>query len=145
MKILSLLFLTIFLGKGCEKDKTTAIKDTMIEYTANTRGFYQNIIVRNQEAFITHDRSGKTTPQLVKITDEVWKTMIADFQKINLEKMPTLKSPTNKRFYDGAAIGTLKITHEGKIYESQSFDHGNPPAEIEKIVTLVTALVKKEE
>ena len=45
MKIISLLFLTIFLGKGCNAEQKQDIETAVIEYTATTRGFFQKIIV----------------------------------------------------------------------------------------------------
>jgi hypothetical protein len=42
-----------------------------------------------------------------------------------------LKIPTEKRFYDGAAIANLKIIYKG-VNETPSFDHGSPPYEIKK-------------
>ena len=65
--------------------------------------------------------------------------MVNEFQAINLDEIQNLKSPTEKRFYDGAAIGTLRITYEGKLYETQAFDHGNPPLEIEKFVNKIVS------
>ena len=39
MKLLSLLFLTIFLGKGCDAEQKQDVESAIIEYTATTRGF----------------------------------------------------------------------------------------------------------
>ena len=39
-------------------------------------------------------------------------------------------------------IADWKITKQGKTYESQSFDHGYPPAETEKIVNKILSFVK---
>jgi tripartite-type tricarboxylate transporter receptor subunit TctC len=48
-----------------------------------------------------------------------------------------------RRFFaDGAAIANLKITKQGKTFESQSFDHGYPPVEIEKVVNKMLSFVK---
>jgi hypothetical protein len=62
-----------------------------------------------------------------------------------LEELPKLKYPTQKRFYDGAAIANLKIRYQDKDYETVDFDHGFPPAEIEKIVNKIVSLAKTEE
>jgi hypothetical protein len=50
------------------------------------------------------------------------------------ESVPTLKAPTEKRFYDGAAMANIHITKSGNTYSSETFDHGFPPASIEKFV-----------
>ena len=71
--------------------------------------------------------------------------MIGYFEKIELDKMPTLKDPTQKRFYDGAAIANLKDTlSKIKTMKQLDFDHGFPPAEIEKLVNKIVSLAKKK-
>jgi hypothetical protein len=139
MKVLSLLFIVIFLGKSCEDEKQQDLQNTVIEYVANTRGFYTKIIVQNQTATVSKDRNGNDNAKPVKISDADWKALVSAFQNVDLEGISKLKSPTEKRFYDGAAAASIKITYKGKIYESSSFDHGKPPAEIEKLVNKITS------
>lgn len=144
MKILSFLFLTIFLGKGCDSEQKQDIETAVIEYTANTRGYFQRITIQKQTVTVSKDRNGKDNPKAEKISDVAWKALISEFQEVNLEDLQNLKAPTEKRFYDGAAIGNLKITYKGKTYETNGFDHGVPPAEIEGLVNKMLALVKEE-
>ena len=144
MKILSLLFLTIFLGKGCDSAKAQDIQSAVIEYTANTRGFYQKITVKDQMVTVSKDRDGNDKPVPVKISDADWNELVNCFKKVKLDSLAKLKAPTEKRFYDGAAIADLKITYKDKTYESTSFDHGFPPKEIKKFVNRITAFAKKE-
>lgn len=143
MKLLSLLFLTLFLSKGCDAEKKQDLKTTVIEYTANTRGFFRKIEVQNKIITVSKDRRGVEKPISNKISDADWKILVADFEKINVEQIPSLKAPSEKRFYDGAAIATLKITYKGKTYESTSFDHGSAPSEIKEIVDKINDLVKE--
>ncbi len=142
MKIYALILLNIFLSKGCGSDEQIEMKSAVVEYTATTRGFFQKVTVKNQEVFVTKDRNSGEIGTATKISDADWKELINDFKDINLEEIPNLKSPTEKRFYDGAAIANLNITFKDKTYKSQSFDHGFPPAEIEKLVNKINALVK---
>ena len=144
MKIYALILLTILLSKGCGSDEQMDKKSTIVEYTATTRGFFQKITVKNQEVFVSKDRNSTEIRNSTKISDADWKELINDFQAINLEEIPNLKAPTEKRFYDGAPIANLKITFKDKTYESQSFDHGFPPAEIEKLVKKINTLVKTQ-
>lgn len=143
IKLLSILVLTIFLGKGCNGDTKQDLESAIIEYVANTRGFYQQIIIRDNTVSVSRDREGKDSPAAVKISEADQKELLAAFQDIDLEEIANLKSPTEKRFYDGAAIAFIKITYKGKTYESAHFDHGNPPVEIEKLVTKVTSYGKR--
>ena len=144
MKILSLLFFTLFLGKGCDSVKSQEATTAVIEYVANSRGFHQTIIIQNQTISISKDRNPDIKPVTTKISNADWKILVAEFQKIKLEEVPNLKSPTEKRFYDGAAIANLKITIKGKTYETPAFDHGFPPAKIAKLVNKINSFVKKE-
>lgn len=142
MKIYTLILLNIFLSKGCGPNEQIDMNSAVVEYTATTRGFFQKVTIKNQEVFVKKDRNSDEIGKATKISDADWKELINDFKDINLEEIPNLKSPTEKRFYDGAAIANLNITFNDKIYKSQSFDHGFPPAEIEKLVNKINALVK---
>ena len=142
MKILSLLFLTIFLGKGCDGDQQQDLKTAVVDYTANTRGFYQHIVIQDQKITVSKERGDKNTTTS-KISDADWKILVIEFSKIKLEDLPNLKAPTEKRFYDGAAIGDLKVTYKEQTYESSAFDHGRPPAEIAGLVDKMVSLVKE--
>jgi hypothetical protein len=145
MKIFSLIFLTVFLVKSCSNQAQNDIANTTLQYTASTRGFFQKIVVTNQKATISRDRNGEKFPEEIAISDKDWKEIISYFEKIDLEKVPTLKDPTQKRFYDGAAIANLKVRYQDKNYETTDFDHEFPPAEIEKLVNKIVSLAKEKE
>ncbi|QOG02984.1 hypothetical protein [Flavobacterium sp. MDT1-60] len=141
MRILSLLLLTIFLGTGCSSQKKTDMTGTQIEYTAMSRGLYKRIVVQDQKVSITN---GRDTEAIVSQIDNAkWNKIVSEFEKINLDSLSALKAPTEKRFYDGAAIGNLKIIQNPKTYETKGFDNGFPPKEIEKLVNLLTDFAKK--
>lgn len=140
MKLFSLFFLTFFLAKSCNSEQKQDIETAVIEYTANTRGFFQKIVVQNQKFGISKDRSNENPAVDQKISNADWKKIIEAFQEVDLEGLPNYKGPTEKRFYDGAAIANVKITYQGKSYNSQSFDHNNPPVEIEKLVNRINLL-----
>ena len=141
MRIVSFLLLTIFIGSGCSSQKKIDLSSTVIEYSAMSRGYYKKIVIQNQTVLVTKGRDVQAVEN--KIDDAKWKQIVAEFEKINLESIPTLKAPTEKRFYDGAAIGNLKITQNQKTYETPGFDNGFPPKEIEKLVNLLTDFVKE--
>ena len=129
-----MILLTVFLGKSCSNEAQNDIANATLQYTASTRGFFQKIVVINQKATISSGRNGEKSPEEITISDTDWKELVNSFQKINLEEIPNLKDPTQKRFYDGAAIANLKIRYQDKNYETVDFDHGFPPAAIEKLV-----------
>lgn len=144
MKIISLIFLTLFLGKSCDNEQKIDIQSAVVEYTANTRGFYQKIVVQNQTISIYRDRKETALPVTEKISEADWKELISLFQEIDLEGLQSLKAPSEKRYYDGAAIGNLKIDYKEKTYQTDGFDHGTPPLEIARFVTKITSLAKDE-
>ncbi|MCW2120485.1 hypothetical protein [Flavobacterium sp. 7A] len=146
MKTLAILLFSLFMSKGCQ-DSTQQeqdLKKTVIEYVANTRGFYQKIKVENKLISITNDRSGNEKARTIILSENDWNELVVLFQKVKLEELSTLKAPTEKRFYDGAAIANLKINYRGKEYQSASFDHGYPPAEIKEIVNKINSFTKQD-
>ena len=145
MKTISLILLSLFLGKSCTNEAQNDIANSVIQYTANTRGYHINILIVNQKATISQGVGTENPSEEIAISDTDWKEMISEFQKLNLEEIPNLKDPTQKRFYDGAAIANLKIHYQDKNYETVSFDHGFPPAAIEKFTNKIVSLVKEKE
>lgn len=141
MRLLSLLLLTIFIGTSCSSQKNAAMTSTQIEYSAVSRGIFKKIIVQNKTVTVINGRNAQ--PVEKKIDDAKWKQILTEFSKVNLENIPNLKAPTEKRFYDGAAIGNLKITQNQKTYETKGFDNGFPPKEIEKLVNLLVDFAKE--
>lgn len=143
MKFIALLFLTIILGNNCQGQKNMDLASAKVEYTANSRRLYNNIVVENKTVSVTETRGGK--PVSTSLTDAQWNALIKEFQKVNLEEIPNLKAPTQKRFHDGAAMANLKITYKEKTYESQTFDNGTPPEKIKNLVNTILSFSKKEE
>ncbi|PIF32259.1 hypothetical protein CLU81_2781 [Flavobacterium sp. 9] len=141
MKILSLLLLTIFIGTSCSSQKTADMTSTQIEYSAMSRGLYKKIMVQNKTVSIINGKNTEAVES--KISDAKWKQIATEFSKVNLESIPTLKAPSEKRFYDGAAIANLKVVQNQKTYETKGFDNGNPPKEIEKLVNLLLDFTKE--
>ncbi|NGY36623.1 hypothetical protein FQU23_003750 [Flavobacterium sp. XN-5] len=145
MRILSILLLTIFLGKSCEGQNKQDLESAVIEYTANSRGFYQKITVQNQMVTISKDRSGNDKVLTTKIEEQDWEQLVNCFKKVELDSLPKLKAPTEKRFYDGAAIANFKIIYKDITYETTSFDHGFPPKEIKKFVNKINSFAKQND
>ena len=143
MKILTIVFLTIFISNGCDSASAQDIETAVVEYTANTRGFYQKITVKNQMMTVSKDRDGNDNPVPAKISDADWKELVDCFKTIELDSLSKFKAPTEKRFHDGAAIANLKIKFKEKPYETTDFDDGFPPKEIKKFVNKITSLAKE--
>ncbi|MCM0665278.1 hypothetical protein [Flavobacterium tyrosinilyticum] len=141
MRILSLLLLTLFIATGCCSQKKTDMKSTQIEYSAHSRGYFKVITVQDKTVSVIKERNAEAVRS--NIDDAKWNKIADAFSKVNLEGLSTLKAPTDKRTYDGAAIGNLKIVKDGKTYETPGFDNGFPPKEIEKLVNLLVDFSKE--
>ena len=144
MKLFTMIFLSVFLSKSCEGQTKNDLKTSVLEYTANTRGFYQKITIQDQMVLVSKDRNGNDKPVPTKISDKDWKELVGYFETIELDNLPILKAPTEKRFHDGAAIADLKVIYKDKTYQTTSFDHGYPPETIKKLVTKINSFTKKE-
>ncbi len=150
MRILSFISLLLFVLGSCTGQKNGVgtrieMKDIEIQYEANTRGFYQKLVLKNATISSTNDREGKENPIVQKVSDADWNALKDEINKLDLENLPNLKAPTEKRFYDGAAIANLKIIYKGKTYQSSDFDHGFPPMQIKRVVEIANLLFKPEE
>ena len=150
MRIVSLLSVLAFVLGSCNSQKKAIgtnieMKDIEIQYEANTRGFYNKLVLKNETISSTNDRDGKENPIVQKVTDADRSALIQELNKVDLENLPNLKAPTEKRFYDGAAIANLKIIYKGNTYQTSDFDHGFPPMQIKRVVEMVNLLFKPEE
>ncbi len=150
MRIVSILSVLVFVLGSCNSQKNAIgtsieMKDIEIQYEANTRGFYNKLVLKNATISSTNDRDGKENPIVQKVTDADWSALNDEINKVDLENLPNLKAPTEKRFYDGAAIANLKIIYKGNTYQTTDFDHGFPPMHIKRVVEMVNLLFKPEE
>lgn len=152
ISILSLVFITL-VSCNCQKKTVDSNANTpykkvetntmQLVYEANTRGFYQKITILNQELTVSTDRNNVEKGKVSKIADANWKELVQYMNILKLEELASYKDPTQKRFYDGAAIANLKVTTKEKEYKTTDFDNGFPPIEIEKLVNKITSLVKE--
>lgn len=138
MKILSTFILILVLAKGCTSSELQKEGENIsFEYEAMTRGSYKKIIAKQDTIYTIKNRDGVAEEK--KLSKSDWNSLLTLLSKVDKENIQNLKAPTNKRAYDGALIAKLKVIHKDKTYESNSFDHGNPPAEIEKLVEKLIA------
>jgi hypothetical protein len=145
MKLFTMIFLSLFLSKGCSSQSKNDLETAVLEYTANTRGFYQKITIQDQLVSVSKDRNNNEKPVATKISDKDWKELVGYFETMDLDSLPTLKAPTQKRFHDGAAIADLKVTYNDKTYQTESFDHGYPPIVIKKLVDKINSFAKEKQ
>ena len=115
-----------------------------IYYEANTRGYALSCKVENQVLYSTRDRDFKAYSHEVQISDADWKEISDLANAVDLEKVKDIKWPTEKRYYDGAAHANIIFETKGVKYPANGFDHGYPPAEVEKLVNKILSLVENK-
>jgi heat shock protein HslJ len=129
------------------KDKVNMLSATqrsnyIIEYTAMSRGFFNQYIFENGKLSIQKDRA--STPTIKTCTLDETNRLIEHAKDLDLEKISTLKAPTEKRFSDAAAIAILKITYQGETYQTPEFDNGEPNEYIDSLVSTFLTLAEKQ-
>lgn len=150
MRIIAILSVFLFVFVSCNSHKKTfgntiKLKDIEIQYEANTKGYYNKLVLKNETISSTNDRNGKENPIVQKVSETEWNLLLQEITKLDLDNLSNLKAPTEQRFYDGAAIANLKIIYKGKTYQTSDFDHGFPPMQIKRVVEIVNLLFKPEE
>jgi hypothetical protein len=135
MKKLILIFVLTFLT-ACSGLKHQS-KNVFLTYEASTRGSFVKITADAKQWTFTRDRDGKEV-QTTPMKKEDWNQMIDLLEKANYEKLDSFQAPSNDRARDAAMIGKFFVKVKDKEYKSVMFDHGNPPTEIEKIVSKMT-------
>lgn len=136
MKIISTFILVLLMAKGCTNSELKKESENIsFEYEANTRGSYKKVLAKQDTVFSITKRGGEAVYK--KLSKSDWNSLLNLLSKVDATKIADLKAPSEKRFYDGAMIAGLKVIYKDKTYESSSFDHGNPPAEIKDLVNKI--------
>ncbi|MDC9721417.1 MAG: hypothetical protein PSN34_01420 [Urechidicola sp.] len=106
-------------------------KDSIsIEYKAVTRGSQISLIANSNEIIYTsYDKNLD-----IELFKHQWNEIRDLVLSIDLDSMQKLIPPSTESHLDKAMIGSLLINKNGKIYESSTFDHGNPPKEIKELI-----------
>lgn len=114
------------------------------EYEAFSRGMFLKVKYSNGQITVFKDRNSSergTAVSITKIQQEELTKLLLAIDSDGLEKM---KAPTEARLYDGAAHANLSITANGKKHSCPGFDHGQPPAGVEKFVTKLLSYTQEK-
>ena len=113
---------------GTNSLHTETIK--LVELSYRTRGMQQFLhISRDSIEVKINDKISH-----YKTTKTQWQNILKTFQKVKLNNITKLKRPSSKSSYDGALMAQLMVVTNRKEYNSVSFDHDTPPAELVKII-----------
>jgi len=120
LSILSVLIIWMALS-GHQLQMAKSIQK--VEFSTLSRGghYEQIVITKDTLRFQKEKRRSREEKQTFsRIIEEVeWKELIQNTEHLNLHEIPTLKSPTMKRSYDGARHSEIIIT----TYENQQYIH----------------------
>jgi len=136
----------ILLNKASEvvmklKQTKNQTEITSIKYQAFSRGFFQEILILENEMIIHSDRDYKNA-KTHKISKKEWTEFMRLLSVIDIEALPKLKAPTAKRLYDGAAHASLAIEKKGETTSSSTFDHGHPPKQLKALMDYILSFKK---
>ena len=144
MKRLLILFTALLFHYACSETKSVVVENVpTIYYEASTRGFFLAIKVENQVLYTSNERGFKEYSNKLVLSEEEWAEISTLAKAVDLVKVKDLNWPTEKRYYDAAAHANIIFEAKGIKYPANGFDHGFPPAEIEKLVTIITKLAEK--
>ncbi len=148
--IITTLLAVVLFGCNCKK---TSVTDTQaeakkteqmqqlptLEYEASTRGFRKKITIKNGLVLLIVESQLPSKPS-IEPTERMLSTqeltdLVSLYSKVNVNQLSELKPPSTAHTYDGALLAKLTITLDNKIYRTQTFDDGNPPAEIKGLVS----------
>lgn len=138
MKLHILLFILVLPMMGCAQRTADISQLKSINYTASTRGFYLNIEINEEN--ITVERSREGDKSIGKsLSDEKWQHLIALISEFDVRKLDTMVAPSKKSEVDAAAMANLEVETENHLY-SCSFDHGNPPEPLKRLMEYMLTL-----
>ncbi|WP_308991515.1 hypothetical protein QLS71_005730 [Mariniflexile litorale] len=137
MKFLIILLSLVFIDNGCSASKVN--QDAIfLEYSMHSRGSYQLITITKKSISVVSKRD--ENPVVKSCSNSNWNKILKVLKPVDIENLPNLKAPSENRFFDGASIANFKIIYNGDTYKTPSFDHGNPPKEIARLVKEVLSI-----
>lgn len=128
------------------KSKSRQAETMNITYRASTRGFFEMIWIEGNVLKYTNDRNLKEISRHM-LSAEQLSELIALYNDLDLQSIPSLQPPTKTFQHDAAAMATLEITDGEAVYKTNGFDHGNPPKPIalfvDKVVSMKETVAKQ--
>lgn len=138
MKLVILLFVFMLPMKGCAQRTADVSQLKSITYTASTRGFYLNIEINEENILVERSREGDKSIGS-PFSDEKWQHLISLISEFDIKKLDKMASPSQKSQVDAAAMAILEVETENHLYSS-SFDHGNPPQPLKRLMDYMLTL-----
>jgi len=110
-------------------DSKTNSKIEKISLSERTRGTFSTYTFSNGK--LETSLNGKNS--LEQMAENSWLKISAAAEEISLESISTFEAPSTKNYSDAALASTITIYRDGKEFHSNTFDSGNPPAELRSL------------
>jgi hypothetical protein len=143
MKKTALLLLVLVFASSCKSALNKENKNIVMEYEVSTRGSFKKVIVKEDATITFFDREGKNL-STQKMDKDVWNNLLDMLNAVDLKSIKDLDAPSNNRATDRVPSGKLTVINQQNTYVSNFFDHGNPPAAIQKIVKQMIEIAEFE-
>jgi len=108
-------------------DNQLVITDVTMEKI--TRGSAMTLHINSSE--ITQEFTMDATKNEIQPKD--WNKIKQLINEIDLKNLENWEAPTQERLHDGARATTIILNFDGTTYSSQTFDEGNPPAQLKAL------------
>ncbi|MFD1062718.1 hypothetical protein ACFQ1Q_05625 [Winogradskyella litorisediminis] len=121
-------------------------EDLVVSYKASARGYTKYIAVSEKAVKLSSDYSLQKM-ETYNCDNADWEAIKTLVKNINPKEFMSLKAPSDKHTFDGAAHTTLTVIIGDVAHVTPTFDEGNPPKEIKELVNKVLAIgakVKKQ-
>ena len=139
MKNLFLVCLPLlFIQSTCKQKSIKTLQNTTIEYQESSRGVFRSITIQDNEITTTTIRGVQGDKS--KLSDENLLELSELLNNIDLNQLEKLETSTHKASTDRSLFATLKVTKDSKIYQTQGFDHDNPPKEVSDLVKKIKSI-----
>ncbi|WP_296313026.1 hypothetical protein [Winogradskyella sp. UBA3174] len=164
MKFLLSLFAIALLTLSCDSSKQS-ITDTD-KATTNSKNNASIVQTRSTGDYyntksVTYTTSSRTSFEYIDISESKiaystdrnlieidtfnskkgdWQDIKRLLREIDTQTISNLKAPTDKRLYDGAAHATLSLREGDILFETPTFDEGEPPTKIKELVNKVLSI-----
>lgn len=129
-------FLTLLICMGCPAQESYPVKE--VTYEAMTRGSSEMIHVK--AGLLTYKTHKDATE--ITLTKKQLKALYKALKPIKYAEVNQLKAPSKKRLYDGAMAAVVIFKTATDTYQSASFDHDDPPAELKDLLKLLKSFVE---
>ncbi|MBT8295045.1 MAG: hypothetical protein KJO51_01370 [Gramella sp.] len=143
MKITFFAFLILlFSANDCSHQAQSQIDS--VSYETFTRGSTTMYTVTPENIRIksTGVNAGENSKS---ISSEDWALLMTSIEKIEVSDLNRLKAPSQSRASDAALHAILSVRKNDTIYKTNSFDHGNAPAEVKPLVQAILRLAENVE